>query len=93
MEKQSKLFRRKSMKLTVGRLKELIKNLPDDTPVVSRDNNYELHGAITEMSDYGVSVKKFSKEKQWFRDDFDGTPYSHDVFVQDEEKGKEMLCI
>jgi hypothetical protein len=81
------------MPLTVGKLKELIKDLSDDTVVVSRDDNYELRGAITELSTYSVQLKKFRKETRWFRDDFDGTNYPSDVYVPDKENGKEMLYI
>lgn len=81
------------MGLTVGKLKELIKDLSDDTAVVSRDSNYELKGAITDMSAYRIKVRKFRKEKRGFRDDFDGTSYQCDVYVPDEENGKEMLYI
>lgn len=57
------------MGLTVGELKRFIADMPDETPVVSRDDNYELRGAITDRSSYGVKVEKFRKEKQGFRDD------------------------
>lgn len=81
------------MPLTIGKLKELIKDLSDDTVVVSRDDNYELKGSITEKSAYGIEVKKFKKEQRWFKDDFDGTNYPCDVFVRDDEEGEEMLYI
>lgn len=81
------------MQLTVGKLRELTKDLPDSTVVVSRDDNYELRGAITELSDSRARVRKFRKKTEWFRDDFDGTNYSCEVYVHDEENGTEMLYI
>ena len=80
------------MQLTIKKLKELINDLPDDTMVVSRSDNYEMGNAIVPKSDYGIHVKKYKKEKKTFRDDFDGTVYQSAVFVED-ESGEVMLLI
>lgn len=79
------------MALTVKKLKEIIENLSDDTIIVSRDDNYELKGSITEVG--RATVKKFRKELRYFRDDFDGTNYQCEVYVSDDENGEEMLYI
>lgn len=81
------------MKLTVGQLKELIKDMPDETPVISRDSNYELGGAMTQLSSYGVKIENYSLVKRHFRDDFDGTNYSKEVYQHDKENGKPALCL
>lgn len=69
--------------MTIKELRELIKDLPDDAIVLSTDDSYEMKGSLTEAR-FG-SVGRYSTQKRWFRDDFDGTSYSATVYVPDEE--------
>lgn len=81
------------MALTVGELKEMLKDMPDDTPIVKRDSNFELRGAITQASKYDLSIQSYRSERQTFMDAFDGTAYQHEVFIMDDENGKPMLMV
>lgn len=75
---------------TVGELKEFIKKLDDNMPLVKRSNNFELRGEI----DLGVSlsVEKFKIECKEFMDGFDYEIYHHNVYVHD-NNGQECLQI
>lgn len=75
---------------TVGELKEFIKNLDDNMPLVKRSDNFELRGAI----DVGIypRVGNFKTEIKEFIDDFDYAIYCHEVYVRDKE-GIECLLI
>lgn len=75
---------------TVGELKEFIKGLNDDMPIVKRSDNFELRGAI----DIGIypRVNKFKVERKEFMDGFDYETYYHDVYISD-ENGIECLQI
>ena len=78
------------MSLTVGKLKEILKDLPDDIPVVQESVNCEMRGAITQKSKYSIAIRKYRKERASFRDGFDGTRYTSEIYVMDEE-GEKML--
>ena len=75
---------------TVGELKDFIKNLDDDMPLVKRSDNFELRGAI----DVGIypRVEKFKSEIREFMDGFDYETYYHEVYIRD-ENGTECLQI
>lgn len=75
---------------TVGELKDFIKDLNDDMPIVKRSDNFELKGAI----DIGIypRVNKFKTVTREFMDKFDYETYYHDVYVSD-ENGIECLQI
>lgn len=75
---------------TVGELKEFIKDLDDNMPLVKTSDNFELRGAI----DLGIypRVEKFEVEKQEFMDGFDYETYYHDVYVHN-NNGQECLRI
>lgn len=62
---------------TVGELKEYIKNLPDDTPIVSYQSDMEKSGY---QSISCASTQKMVTEKRETYDAFDYTPYSYTVF-------------
>lgn len=75
---------------TVGELKEFIRDLDDNMPIVKHSNNFELRGAI--VSGIYPMVKKFRAERREFMDGFDHETYYHDIYVRD-ENGKECLQI
>lgn len=62
---------------TVGELKEYIKNLPDDTPIISYQSDMEKSGY---QSISCASTQKMVTEKRETYDAFDYTPYSYTVF-------------
>ena len=62
---------------TVGELKEYIKNLPDDTPIISYQSDMEKSGY---QSISCASTQKMVTEKRETYDAFDYTPYSYMVF-------------
>ncbi len=75
---------------TVGELKEFIKDLDDEMPIIKHSDNFELHGAM----DIGIypRVGKFKTETRQFVDGFDYETYYHDVYVND-KNGIECLQI
>lgn len=75
---------------TVGELKEFIKNLDDNMPLISTSSNFELQSSV--VSGVRVSVEKFSTEKQQFVDAFDHTVYYEEVYVSN-KNGTECLRI
>lgn len=74
---------------TVGELKEYIKNLPDDTPIISYKSDMEKCGYQGISS---VDSLFMNSEKRDTYDAFDYTPYSYDVFVPTED-GSGTLCL
>lgn len=76
---------------TVGELKEFLKDLNDDMPIVKRSVNFELRGAI-DIGGIYLKVEKFKTETREFVDGFDYEKYSHDVYVSD-ENGIECLYL
>ena len=62
---------------TVGELKEYIKDLPDDTPIISYQSDMEKSGY---QSISYASTQKMVTEKRETYDAFDYTPYSYTVF-------------
>ena len=62
---------------TVGELKEYIKNLPDDTLIISYQSDMEKSGY---QSISCASTQKMVTEKRETYDAFDYTPYSYTVF-------------
>lgn len=75
---------------TVGELKEFIKDLDNNMPLVKRSDNFELRGAI----DVGIypRVENFKTEIKEFIDGFDYETYCHEVYVKD-KNGTEYLQI
>lgn len=68
---------------TVGELKEFIKDLDDNMPLVKRSDNFELRGAI-DVGIYPI-VENFKTEIKEFIDGFDYETYYHEVYVMDKE--------
>lgn len=62
---------------TVRHLKEAIKDLPDDTPIISYQSDMEKSGY---QSISCASTQKMVTEKRETYDAFDYTPYSYTVF-------------
>lgn len=63
--------------ITVGQLRETIKDLPDDTPIISYKSDMEKCGY---QSISCASTRKMVTEKRETYDAFDYTPYSYTVF-------------
>ncbi len=75
---------------TVGELKEFIKNLDDNMPLVSVSNNFELKGSL--VSGARARVERFNIKNQQFVDAFDHTVYYEEVYVSN-KNGTECLQI
>lgn len=76
--------------MKLGELRKLTAHLGDDVEIITSSDNYELRNSWVES--YGIRLVKVSKVTEDFRDDFDGTNYSKEVFVPD-ENGIEVLKI
>lgn len=63
--------------MTVGELKEAIKDLPDDSPIISYQSDMEKSGY---QGISGVNSMLMVTEKRETYDAFDYTPYSYTVF-------------
>ena len=74
---------------TVGELKEFIKNLPDDMPLVAYKSNMERSGYLPRVQ---VSVVPMKKEISTATDAFDYTTYQYEHYVRDPE-GTQVLNI
>ena len=74
---------------TVRHLKEAIKDLPDDTPIISYRSDMEKSGY---QGISGVKPMLMVKEKKETYDAFDYTPYSYTVFSPSED-GSGTLCL
>ena len=64
---------------TVGELKEFIKNLPDDMPLVNYQSNMERSGYQNNVFCSVVNMKKETRET-WDR--FDGISYTYETMVR-----------
>ena len=76
--------------MTLGDLRKLTKDLPDDTKIITISDNFELEGNMVEAR--SVSLAKVRQEKKWFTDDFDYTDYCSTVYVYDDD-GEDALYI
>lgn len=65
---------------TIGELKALIKDLPDDMPIVMYRQDMERRGFFNEVY---AEVNNFSQKTASAVDAFDHTPYSYEKYVQD----------
>lgn len=74
---------------TVRHLKEAIKDLPDDTPIISYQSDMEKSGY---QGISGVKPMLMVKKKKETYDAFDYTPYSYTVFSPSED-GSGTLCL
>lgn len=75
---------------TVGELKEFLKGLDDNMPLVSTSDNPELKDSV--IFGANAAVSKFRVETRQFIDTFDYTAYLEKVCVND-ENGVECLWI
>lgn len=66
---------------TIGELKEFIKDLPNDMPLVSYHSDMEKSGYFNSI---GVSVENMSTERCETWDRFDGGNYSYEIYKSDE---------
>lgn len=64
---------------TVGELKALIKDLPDDTPIVTYKSDMEKSGYQKNVS---CSVTNMKAETREAYDAFDGIRYKYEVMVE-----------
>lgn len=74
---------------TVGELKEYIKNLPDDTLIISYQSDMENRGYQSISCAY---TQKMVSEEREIYDAFDYTPYSCTVFSPSEDDSG-TLCL
>ena len=74
---------------TVGELKKLLADMPDDTPIVAYQSNMEKSGYMQGM---WADKKKMAKSVKHTIDAFDYTPYSYEVF-EESKIGTDTLCI
>lgn len=75
--------------MTVGELREVIKDLPDNTPVVGYQSDMERSGYQRRV--YARSAHMTSKKRETY-DAFDYTPYTYEVFSPSEDSGG-TLCL
>lgn len=76
--------------VTLGELRKLTEHLSDDVEIITNESIHEMRGSKVKAR--GIRLMKVRKENQTFKDDFDGTSYSVEVFVPDQD-GEEMLYI
>ena len=67
---------------TVGELKDFIKNLPDDMPLVKYESDMEASGY---RNDVYCSVDNMKEETKETWDRFDYTSYSYQVMVDSDD--------
>lgn len=74
---------------TVGELKQFIKNLPDDMPLVSYKSTMEYSGYMQRVH---VDVMPMKLEVATATDAFDGITYRYEKFIHHPE-GEKVLTI
>ncbi len=67
--------------MTVGQLKEFLNKYPNETKIISISSNYEMNNSKCNAI---VSEIRCTKEVKQFRDDFDGTIYSAQIYNYDD---------
>lgn len=65
---------------TAGELKEFLKDIPDDTPIVQYESNMERSGYFNRCF---VDVALMSVTTRQAVDAFDGIHYSYEVYEKD----------
>lgn len=63
---------------TVGELREILQNLPNDMPLLSYQSDMEKSGYVNKV--YIDALNMAIKEKKTY-DAFDYTPYSYEVYA------------
>lgn len=76
--------------MNLGQLRKMIEHLGDDVEIITNTSNFEMSGSWVKA--YGIQLVKVRKDSQQFRDAFDGTNYSAEVFIPDED-GIEVLKV
>lgn len=77
--------------MTVGELKEKLKDVPDDLLIVSLEDDMERSGIMKSYPMCKILNCKEEKRKTWDR--FDGDDYTYDVFVEDKDGTVEVLWL
>ena len=77
--------------MTVGELKEKLKDVPDDLLIVSLENDMERCGIMESHPMCKILKCKEEKRKTWDR--FDGYDYTYDVFVEDKDGTVEVFWL
>ena len=75
--------------MTVGELRAVIRDLPDDTPVISYQSNMERSGYQKHI---GARSAHMVSEKRETYDAFDYTPYTYEIFTPPKD-GSGTLCL
>ena len=75
--------------MTVGELRDVIRDLPDDTPVIGYQSDMERSGYQKAVS--ARSTHMVSEERETY-DAFDYTPYTYEVFTPSKD-GSGTLCL
>lgn len=77
---------------TVGELKEMIKDLPDDMKLVMYKSNMETSGYQNSVY---TSVEDMVSKKKHTYDRFDGISYDYEVYIgnKNNENGEKCLKI
>ena len=77
--------------MTVGELKEKLKNVPDDLFIVEYHSDMEKHGIMQAFPICEITRVKERKIQTYDR--FDYTSYSYTVYEQDKNGNKEVFYI
>jgi len=75
--------------MNVRELKEVLNQLDDDSKVITNSSNYEQQGSYVSAV---ASIGNYIKVKEKFKDDFDGSSYSSEVYIKSKD-GKKIICI
>jgi hypothetical protein len=84
-----KWYKEEISMLTVGKLKKILEKYDDDVKIVTISDNYEMRGSIVDAS---VCEIRCRKEMKRFKDDFDETWYSAEVYCFD-DNGEKVIYI
>ncbi|AMM44989.1 hypothetical protein SP15_189 [Bacillus phage SP-15] len=77
--------------LTLGEFIEMTKDLPRGTKIVApTSNTMEMGYSLVDANCRLVSIKKETKH---FKDAFDHTPYSVEVYQQDKTSNEQVILI
>ena len=77
--------------MTVGELKERLKNVDDNMLIVSYQNGMEKSGILKAYPYAGVIKVKEVEKSTWDR--FDGTDYTYTAYEKDKHGDKEVFCL
>ena len=77
--------------MTVGELKERLKDVDDDMLIVSYQDNMEMSGILRAYPYAGVIKVKEVKKSAWDR--FDGENYTYTAYEKDKHGDKEVFYL